>query len=98
MAENCLVHLFSGRKKRKDLSKGLLLLHFRSLFVEDFLHISFQRVAKYRKINVNALPWKKNYRVNWSQKDYRNLRKLWERLYKINLKKLITDLQPERAL
>lgn len=68
--------LIQWKKKRKDLSKSLLLLHFRSLFVEDFLHVSFQTVAKYRKINVNILPWKKNYRVNWYQKDYQNLGKL----------------------
>lgn len=95
MAENSLLHLFS---RRKDLSKGLLLLHLRSLFVEDFLHISFQTVAKYWKINVNVLPWKKNYKVNWSQKDYQNLRKFWETLYKINFQRLLRNLQPEKFL
>lgn len=86
MADNSLLYLFSRRKK--DLSKGLLPLHSRSLFVKDFLHISFQTVAKYRKINVNVFPWKKNYTLNWSQKDYQNFRKLWETLHKITLQKL----------
>lgn len=98
MADNSLLQLFNKREKEKNLSKGFLPLHFSSLSVEDFLHNSFQTVAKYRKINVKIFPWKKNYTVNWSQKDYQKLRKLWETLYKITLHHFIIHLQPERIL
>lgn len=97
MADNSLLHLFRGRKKKK---RALQRNPYTS---ENFLWkpsstFLLKQLQKYRKINGSGSPWKKNYIVKRPQKRYQNSRKFWETVYKITLQKLVMNLQPERNL